>query len=90
MTDQPNDQSDDRADMEVRLSIHQTLASRRASYDTMMWQAPMLSLTAQAFLFTIALGPGSSRVARVLASLLSFISAVGERTRAATVDDLVL
>jgi hypothetical protein len=77
MTEQPNDQLGDRADMEVQLSIYETLASRRASYDTMMWQAPMLSLTAQAFLFTIALGPGSARIARILASMLSFISAVG-------------
>ena len=41
------------------------LAARRTSYDEMMWQAPALSLTAQAFLFTIALGPGSTTAARL-------------------------
>lgn len=42
----------------------------------MLWQVPTLSLTAQAFLFTIALAPDSSRTARVVASGLSIIMTV--------------
>jgi hypothetical protein len=61
----------------LRLSLYETIASRRATYDTMLWQAPVLSLTAQAFLFTIALGEGSSRLARLLAGALALITALG-------------
>jgi hypothetical protein len=57
-------------------AVYQTLASRRQSYDTLMWQVPALSLSGQAFLFTIALGSGSSTAARIIASLLAFIIAV--------------
>lgn len=41
----------------------------------MMWQAPVLSLTAQAFLLTIALGAESSITARLTASFLSAVAA---------------
>jgi len=51
------------------------LAARRTAYDEMMWQAPALSLTAQAFLLTIALGPGTTTVARLIASFLSGVAA---------------
>ena len=37
-------------------------ASRYASYTTLLWQVPALSLTAQAFLLTIALSRGRSEV----------------------------
>jgi hypothetical protein len=40
---------------------------RVASSDTLMWQVPVLSLTAQSFLLTIALGGGSSHVSRSVA-----------------------
>ena len=49
---------------------YQLLASRRESYDLMLWQTPVISLTAQAFLFTIALGTGPA-LGRVLASVLA-------------------
>jgi len=42
----------------------------------MLWQVPALSLTAQAFLFTISLGEGTSTIARVIAGVLGFVSAV--------------
>lgn len=51
--------------------VWQTLASKRASIDTMMWQTPALGMTAQAFLLTLALGPESSQWARLLSSFLS-------------------
>ena len=54
---------------------YQLIASRRQNHDTMLWQTPVISLTAQAFLFTIALGTGSIP-GRVLASLLALISAL--------------
>lgn len=51
--------------------VWQTLASRRAGYDTMMWQTPALGMTAQAFLFTLALNQDSTRWARLIAASLS-------------------
>jgi hypothetical protein len=59
-----------------RLAVYQVVAARRDSYEALLWQVPALSLTAQAFLLTIALGGGTSLPARRLASLLSFISAL--------------
>lgn len=52
-------------------NVYQALAYRRAVYDTLMWQVPALSLTAQAFLFTIALTATTGALARGLAMLLS-------------------
>lgn len=54
---------------------YQVVAARRAQQDGLMWQVPILSLTAQAFLLTIALGQGTSRFARVVAALLSVVAA---------------
>jgi hypothetical protein len=55
---------------------YQVVAARRAQQDGLMWQVPVLSLTAQAFLFTISLGAGSSTTARVVAGLLSVVTTV--------------
>jgi hypothetical protein len=60
----------------LRLAVYQVVAARRDSYEAVLWQVPALSLTAQAFLLTIALGGGPSPSARRLASVLSFISAL--------------
>jgi hypothetical protein len=38
-------------------------------WDALLWQVPSLSLPAQAFLLTIALGPDASRTSRLLAGL---------------------
>lgn len=54
--------------------IYQAVAQRRLQHDLLMWQVPALGLTAQAFLLTIVLGPGSSRLARILAALLAALS----------------
>lgn len=56
-------------------SIYQTLAARRLGYDTMMWQVPALSFTAQAFLLTIALGGGIG-VTRLTSAALALIIAL--------------
>ena len=53
--------------------IYQTVASRRLQWDNLVWQVPLLSLTAQAFLFSIALAPDSHRSARALAAGLSIV-----------------
>jgi len=52
------------------------VVGRRQSYDQLLWQTPVLSLTAQAFLLTIALGPDSSCNARLMSSSLSLLTAL--------------
>lgn len=42
------------------------VAARRDSFNELLWQTPVVSLTAQAFLFTIALGQMSARTRRHL------------------------
>jgi len=63
---------------EQSLLLYQVVAARRVGFDSMLWQAPGLGITAQAFLMTIALGPGSGQAARVasgvLSAVVSFIS----------------
>jgi hypothetical protein len=56
--------------------LYNAVAARRTTTDGMMWQAPFLSLTAQAFLFTIALGKDSELVARLISSGLALLSAL--------------
>ena len=63
-------------DPNVLAAVYQSLAARRLGYDTLMWQVPVLSLTAQAFLLTIALGSTSSPAARLTAAILSFVVAI--------------
>lgn len=58
-------------------SVYQALSARRLGYDTMMWQVPALSFTAQAFLLTIALGGGlgaNRLVSAALALVIALIS----------------
>jgi len=55
---------------------YQIVAERRQNYDNLLWQTPMVSLTAQAFLLTIALGAETKPLARLLASFLSFLAAL--------------
>jgi hypothetical protein len=57
-------------------SLLTAYASQFGSYTTLLWQVPALSLTAQAFLMTIALGSDSSNLARLIASWLSMIISV--------------
>lgn len=56
--------------------LYQVVAQRRVNCDTKMWQAPVLGLTAQAFLFTIVCGAHSPAAARVISGLLAFVAAV--------------
>jgi hypothetical protein len=49
------------------------VAQRRSQWDALIWQVSVLGFAAQAFLFTIALGGGTTRTARILASLLALV-----------------
>ena len=50
---------------------YMVVAARRTQFDQLVWQVPVLSLTAQAFLFSIALAGDASRAARVVARIRS-------------------
>ncbi|MFI6689891.1 hypothetical protein [Streptomyces sp. NPDC050485] len=53
------------------MASYQAVAQRRLQYDMMMWQVPALGIAAQAFLLTVALGHDSSRLSRVLSSIVA-------------------
>jgi colanic acid biosynthesis protein WcaH len=55
---------------------YEMVAARRNSHDTLLWQTPVLSLTAQAFLFTIALGSQTSSWARIASAILALVAAI--------------
>jgi hypothetical protein len=57
------------------LTLLNVYTTQFGSYTTLLWQVPVLGLTAQAFLMTIALGTGISDEARIAASALSVIIA---------------
>jgi hypothetical protein len=52
------------------------LNARRDTFNNLLWQTPVLSLTAQAFLFTIILSCDSGDLERLIAAFLSFITAL--------------
>lgn len=56
--------------------VYAAIATRRLQWDNMVWQVPVTSLTAQAFLLTIALDDMSSKAARIAASGLAVIAAI--------------
>ncbi len=47
--------------------VYEMIHFRHLDQESMLWDAPTLSLTAQAFLLTIALGSDSSDFARLVA-----------------------
>jgi colanic acid biosynthesis protein WcaH len=55
---------------------YRVLNARRDSFNQLVWRTPVLSLTAQAFLFTIALNPLVSPIARTMSASLAFITAI--------------
>ena len=55
-------------------AVYAAVTARRTQFDNLLWQVPALCLTAQAFLFTIALGPDTSRVARTVACTLAVVA----------------
>ena len=58
------------------LISYQVLADRRLAQDTLLWQTPVSALTAQAFLFSSALSPSCSRVARLVAMVLALVTSL--------------
>jgi hypothetical protein len=50
--------------------VYQAAEARRSAIDQMMWQAPALSLTAQAFLLTVGLQDATQPAGRMLAGAL--------------------
>ena len=54
-------------------AMYSAVAARRTQSDALLWQVPALSMTAQAFLFTIALGSDTGRLARIVSALLSLL-----------------
>ena len=53
--------------------------ARRDAFNNLLWQTPVLSLIAQAFLFTVILNEASSKLAIVVSSLLSIATAAASR-----------
>lgn len=62
--------------MPISKEQYSIISARRTNMDSMMWQTPALSLTAQAFLFTIALSSSSSAFSVILSSFLSFVASL--------------
>ncbi len=62
--------------LKVDPAVYEAAAHRRNHHDALLWQAPAMSLTGQAFLFTIALDAASSLAARLIASILSLVVTV--------------
>ncbi|AII07504.1 MULTISPECIES: hypothetical protein [Rhodococcus] len=52
-------------------ALYRVVAARRLQYENLLWQVPALSLTAQAFLFSIALGQGVDTWARIFSAVLA-------------------
>ncbi|MGO4649086.1 hypothetical protein AB4305_29690 [Nocardia sp. 2YAB30] len=53
--------------------VYQTVADRRLQYENLLWQVPTVSLTAQAFLFSIVMGADNEPLAQIASSLLALI-----------------
>ncbi|RZL84665.1 MAG: hypothetical protein EOP32_02810 [Rhodococcus sp. (in: high G+C Gram-positive bacteria)] len=51
--------------------LYRAVANRRMHYERLLWQAPALSLTAQAFLFNIALNQNNTPAGRIAAASLA-------------------
>lgn len=56
-----------------RTALYQVVSQRRLQWDNLLWQIPTMTLTGEAFLFTIALSPDISKLSRSIASLLAMI-----------------
>lgn len=51
------------------------IEQRRLSLEQMEWQMPVVSLTGQAFLFTVTLEPSTSGLGRLIAALVGTVAA---------------
>lgn len=51
------------------------MSTRQLHYHNLLWQVPVLSMTAQAFLFSVILDSSSSMTARLISASLSLVTA---------------
>ncbi|GAA5863436.1 hypothetical protein JCM1840_007528 [Sporobolomyces johnsonii] len=58
------------------VQIYQIVASRRATFDGLLWSVPSTSFAAQAFLFQTALAGNSAQSSRIIAMALSVLITV--------------
>ncbi len=63
-------------DTAVALAQYDLVANRRNTTNNLLWQSPVLSLTAQAFLFTVALNPDVGPMPRLIAATLALVVAL--------------
>jgi hypothetical protein len=70
------DESDENARKHRYDAAYPVLAHRIANWHQLLWQVPLFAFTAQAFTFTIALDPNSSRVGRLIACTISVLISV--------------
>lgn len=61
---------------DMDLLQYQVVAARRLQWDNLLWQVPVLSLTAQAFLMTIILAADTGKIARLACCALSIVVTV--------------
>jgi hypothetical protein len=61
---------------EAQAALLAVYAGQFGSYTTLLWQVPALSLTAQAFLFTIALAKDADPGARAVTGMLSVVTSL--------------
>ncbi|MFI6365419.1 hypothetical protein ACIBG0_21980 [Nocardia sp. NPDC050630] len=61
------------ADLEM---VYQAVADRRLQNENLLWQVPTLSLTAQAFLFSISMASANDSVARIASASLALIVSI--------------
>jgi len=62
--------------MAIANEQYNIVAARRVATNGLLWQSPALSLTAQAFLFTIALDSGTVVGARLIAAFLALVASL--------------
>lgn len=59
-----------------KLAQYQVVASRRANYEQLVWQVPLLALTAQAFLLTTSLNQSEAVWVRICTAVLGMLVCV--------------
>jgi hypothetical protein len=58
---------------DISREAYAAVAARRAHFDQLLWQVPVISLAGQAFLFSIALSPETARTSKIIASFLAVV-----------------
>ena len=54
-------------------ALHSALVCKRSTLDQLLWQAPVIALTAQAFLLTIAFDNGKSEFYRLVSGIVATV-----------------